>query len=296
LLGWKVKKKVQKIEKTVRENYLPRKKKYESLRPIFQGRNSYSKTDHDATFMHMKDDHMRNSQLKPAYNVQVGTEKGFVISYGLYPNPTDTRTLKPHLEQFQKAYGHYPRRVIADAGYGSEENYHYLDDAQIEGYVKYHLYHQEKKRSFTKRRYHVTRWPYDPETDTLTCPEGHPVSYEYTKPYQTDAGYKTTRRMYRCSKCDQCSVRSECTRAEFRMTAFSPKLWKLQRKARRRLDSGPGHRLYKRRGHEVETVFGQIKSNQGFKQFLLRGKKRVSTEWGLLMLGYNMKRLARALK
>ena len=117
---------------------------------MFQGRNSYSKTDVDATFMRMKEDHMRNGQLKPGYNIQVGTENGFVTSYGVYPNPTDTRTLIPHLDEFRNNYGHSPERVIADKGYGSLENYQELEDRQIEAYIKYPYWDQEKKKRSKK--------------------------------------------------------------------------------------------------------------------------------------------------
>jgi len=90
---------------------------------MFDGRNSYSKTDPDATFMRMKEDHMRNGQLKPGYNVQVGTENGFVVSYAIYPNPTDSRTLLSHVDAFEKAYGRNPENLVADKGYGSYKNY-----------------------------------------------------------------------------------------------------------------------------------------------------------------------------
>lgn len=237
---------------------------------------------------------MRNGQLKPAYNVQVGTEKGFVTSYGIYPNPTDTRTLADQLNRFHKAHGRMPKRVVGDAGYGSEENYTFLEDRGVVPYLKYGLHDQEKKRNFAKRRpYHSSRWPYDEEKDQLTCPQGYPVEYEYTTTVRTDAGYQTRRRMYVCRACNACPVKDECTRATYRKTAFSPSLRRQQGQVRKRLASGPGSRLYARRGHEVETVFAQIKSNQGFDRFQMRGTKGASVEWGLQMLGYNMKQLAR---
>jgi hypothetical protein len=120
----------------VETDFLPRKLKYEAQRAILGERNSCSKTDPDATFMRMKEDHMRNGQLKPGYNVQIGTENGFVLGYDIFANPTDTRTLKPHLENMRRRLGRLPARLIADAGYGSEENYAYLEENGVDALVK----------------------------------------------------------------------------------------------------------------------------------------------------------------
>ncbi len=98
--------------------------------------NSYSKTDPDATFMRMKEDHMKNGQLKPGYNVQIGTENQFVVGYRLHQRPTDTRCMKPHLEKVKNALGKLPGTIIADAGYGSEENYACLEEENAEAIVK----------------------------------------------------------------------------------------------------------------------------------------------------------------
>lgn len=92
-----LRRKLKKIARKLRKDYIPRAYKYEQSEKIFQGRNSYSKTDHDATFMLMKEDHMRNGQLKPGYNIQAATSNQYVIDYAIFPNPTDTRTLVPFL-------------------------------------------------------------------------------------------------------------------------------------------------------------------------------------------------------
>jgi transposase/Asp-tRNA(Asn)/Glu-tRNA(Gln) amidotransferase C subunit len=154
----KRKKKVQKIQKIFREDFFERKKKYNNYREVLGERRSYSKTDTDATFMRMKEDHMRNGQLKPGYNVQVGTENSFVLSYSVHPNPTDTRTLSSHLDKFKEDYGKYPENVISDAGYGSEQNYDYLDENNITPYVKYGTYKHEQKRLNKRNRYQSFRW------------------------------------------------------------------------------------------------------------------------------------------
>lgn len=289
----KRKKKLQKIEKTFNLDFSPRKKKYNEYRKILGERRSFSKTDTDATFMRMKEDHMLNGQLKPAYNVQVGTENSFILSYSVHPNPTDTRTLPIHLDELRNDYGKYPVNVIADAGYGSEQNYEYLEEKDMTAYVKYNTYKKELKKRDRTNRYRTYRWDYDPQEDELTCPEGAKLKYLYTKNYKTQSGWQSTRRMYKCDSCDICKVREECTRSEFRQAAFSPNLWNRKQVVKERLSSQPGISLMKRRSHEVETVFGQIKGNLGFRRFRTTGTEGVSTEWGLLMMGYNMKNLLR---
>ena len=105
----------------IEKDYLPRMEKYEKQEEILQERRSYSKTDTDATFMRMKEDHMRNGQLKPGYNVQIGTENQFILGYSVHQRPGDTSCMKPHLEQAREILGELPPNIVADAGYGSEE-------------------------------------------------------------------------------------------------------------------------------------------------------------------------------
>lgn len=111
--------------------------KYNEQETILAGRNSFSKTDTDATFMRMKEDHMKNGQLKPGYNLQISTESQLITNYSIHQNPTDTKTFIPHLNQFEQQYGKTPDVAVADAGYGSEQNYEYLAHKDIDSYVKY---------------------------------------------------------------------------------------------------------------------------------------------------------------
>jgi len=131
-------------------SYQERQKGYDESNKTFNGRNSYSKTDKDATFMRMKDDHMRNGQLKPAYNVQLAVETEYVVGVGVFQNPGDTVTLKPMLENMYEHTKMLIKRLIADSGYESEENYTYLESKGIIGYIKPQTYEQQKKRNFKK--------------------------------------------------------------------------------------------------------------------------------------------------
>ena len=116
---------------------------YDQHLEVMGERNSYSKTDPDATFMHMKEDAMRNGQTKPGYNLQIATENQFITDFALYANRTDTLTLPSFLESFKLRYHRYAKTVVADSGYGSEENYLFMDVHNMEAYVKYNYFHKE---------------------------------------------------------------------------------------------------------------------------------------------------------
>lgn len=287
-----VKKKLKKEIKLVEKDFLVRKEKYEQYRKQFNGRNSFSKTDPEATFMRMKEDHMLNGQLKPGYNIQVGCENGFVVGYDIFPNPTDTRTLIPHLENMKKRFGKLPKEIIADAGYGSEENYAYLERENVEATIKYTLWQKEQSRSWKKNQWNTENWKFDEVCDSYECPAGKQLSYSHNRINKTASGFRQNLRIYTCQDCGTCELRSECTRSqEGRSIQRNEAMIRLKQQARERLASDIGKKLMRRRAHEVETVFGQLKANQGFRRFRTRGIDKVSVEWGLLVLGFNMKRL-----
>jgi transposase len=290
----KLKSELRKDLKTIEKDYLPRKKKYEKAKRICGKRNSYSKTDPDATFMRMKEDHMRNGQLKPGYNVQIGTENGFVVGYDLFPNPTDTKTLKPHLKRQARRLGKKPKVVIGDAGYGSEENYTYLENRRSVAVIKYNMYRKEQSRKWKKDIFKTDNWEYNRKEKYYVCPNGNRLTFTETKRRKTDSGYPTTVEKYECKSCKYCRLKKQCTKAKGNRTIERNERWlRLRQKARRVLEDERYKELRKQRSVEVETVFGQIKGNLGYKRFLLRGMSKVSTEWGLLSLGYNLKQLYR---
>lgn len=150
--------------------------KYAEQERIPDGRNSCSKTGHDATFMRMKEDHMENGQLKPACNVQASSSDQYAVDYSVHPDPTDTTTLIPHLTRIQEDPGLLPEVITADAGYGPEENYEHLEKEGITAYVKYGSFNKEQhpgeaeeaKRPFTQDKLYYNR-----ERDCFTCPVGH---------------------------------------------------------------------------------------------------------------------------
>jgi hypothetical protein len=126
---------------------LEKKRRYEGYQTTFKGRSSFSKTDTDATFMHMKDDHMRNSQLKPGYNVQIGVSGEYIVGVDISSERSDQLTLIPLLERMESGFGQRHDAIIADAGYESEENYTYLESHGQRGFIKPQNYEKSKSRS-----------------------------------------------------------------------------------------------------------------------------------------------------
>jgi len=273
----------------IREEYLPRLKKYEEQERICGGRNSYSKTDHDATFLRMKEDPMLNGQLKPGYNVQIGTENQYILGYSIHQRPTDTTTLIPHLEKLKGRWGKLPGTIVADAGYGSEENYVYLEGERVGSYVKYNYFHKEKKRKYREDPFRAEHLEYEAENDRYRCPSGRWLSYTGHKTRVSDTGFKQEYRVYTCEDCRWCRSRLLCHTSKYNRTIeINTRLNELRAKARANLDSEKGKLLRSRRPVEVESVFGHIKHNRGFRRFLLRGIDKVSMEWGLLSIAHNL--------
>ena len=284
-----LKKKAKEFKKDIR----PRKQKYEEALSTFQGRNSYSKTDHDATFMRMKEDAMLNGQLKPGYNIQIGTENRYIVGFTIHPNPTDTKTLIPHLKHIETKLGQLPENIIADAGYGSEENYEYLEQKELGNYVKYNKFHWEKKRKNRDNPYLTENLTYDEETDSFLCPNQKRLIHVGKRKYVTDAGYETKRDYYRCENCSSCPYASDCKKTDKNRTIqVSHRLNELKKQANTNLCSEKGLKLRSQRVVEVEQVFGRLKGCWSFRRFHLRGNDKVKIEWGLLAIAHNISKMA----
>lgn len=280
---------VKKLEK----DYLPRQKKYEEQEKKLGDRNSYSRTDEDATFMRMKGEGRGKVWPKPGYNVQIGTENQFVVGFSVHQRAGDTSCLVPHLEQVKEQLGRLPENVIADGGYGSEENYAYLEKAEVGAYVKYNTFHLEQKEKYKQNPFRVENLMYNQERDEFICPANKRLVYRETSLRKTENGYLTERRHYECEDCQGCPMKPQCTRAAGnRRIQVSFRLKEMREKAMRNLLSEQGEALRSRRGVEVESVFGRLKHNWGFRRFLLRGKEKVKIEWGLLSIAHNMAKIA----
>ena len=280
-----LKKKVRALER----KDLPRLEKYEQQLEIAEDRKSYSKTDHDATFMGMKEDPMRNHQLKAGYNVQMGTEGQFIVGWSIHQKPTDTTCLIPHLKALKKSLGRLPTTIVADAGYGSEENYAFLEKKRIRAFVKYNMFRREGERSFRRQIYRKENMPYDDLLDRYRCPAGKYLTFLRTNPAMSENGHRSELRIYQGRGCEGCEHRDACCSGQGnRKIQVNRNLDRLRERARGRLESPEGHRLRSQRPVDVESVWGQIKQNRGFRRFMLRGLPKVSAEWGLVALAHNM--------
>jgi transposase len=269
--------------------------KYEAQEQIMgEGRASYSKTDTDATFMRMKDDHMGNGQLKPAYNLQISTNNQYVTSYSIHQKTTDTNTLIAHMEQHTQLYGEVPQSVTADAGYGSEQNYQWLEDKQVESYVKHNQFDRKQhKVTQDKSPFSADKLYYNQQGDYYICPMGQPMEAVSTYKSTTSNGYVQQIKKYRAKNCEGCPLRGVCHKSkENRVIEINHNLNRLKAKAEDRLKSQTGIEKRKRRCYDVEPVFANIKNNHGFKRFMLRGIHKVTVETGLLAMAHNLRKKA----
>lgn len=292
LEGKPVTKKVKQKLQYAKKNWPASMKRYKQHEKLLGKRNSYSKTDTDATFMRMKEDHMRNGQLKPAYNVQLSSHNQYIVHYSLHQNPTDTTTLKRHIDSFYTLYKHYPQVVVADAGYGSEENYQLLANRNIEGYIKHNQF-DRSQRSKNFDAFKSDNFQYDKQRDMIICPSGKPMK-PIGESYRTTAnGFKQKMIKYQAVKCHGCPLREQCHQQKGnRIVSINHRLRKLKQQADERLKSEQGVAYRKRRPADVEPIFGNIKYNKNFKRFMLKGLDKVEIETGLLALAYNLAKLA----
>jgi transposase len=311
-------KKLAKAVKVMEKDYLPQQKRYEEQERKLAGRSSYSKTDEDATFFRMKEDRGAEKPLpKPAYNVQTGTEGQFVVGFSLHQRAGDTACLIPHLEGVKAHLSAIARRkpeilpqqedhqpcclpknISADAGYGSEENYTYIEEHQLGNYVKYNTFYREQQKHrkpalIRKALFRSENFPYEAETDTFICPANQRLTYRGTSHERTENGYRVKLRHYEAPNCNDCPFKPECTRAKGnRRMRVSFRLRRFREQAKSNLLSEQGKLLRIQRNVEVESVFGHIKHNMRFRRFHLRGLEKVKTEWGLVCIAHNMRKLA----
>ena len=284
-----LKKKLEKLE----NEHLPKLQRYEDQEELLDGRNSYSKTDEDATFMHTKDDHLNTGVLKPCYNLQLGTEDQFIVNYTLHQSPSDMVVFTDHMDdtlQMLTAMGVAPpTRVSADAGYGSEENYEYLDQKAIEAYVKYSGYYQEQKGKGPKHPFHAGTLYYHAAGDFFICPMGQKMTYRGQQTKKTKTGYEQQLKLYQAQRCQGCPLRGVCHQgAGNRIIKVNHQARYYRQQAKQRLNSLRGIRMRKQRSIDTEPVFGQLKHNRHFRRFMLTGLAGVGTETGLLAIAHNL--------
>ena len=278
---------------------LAKLKQYTNDIHICGNRNSYSKTDHDATFMHMKEDYMRNGQLKPGYNVNVATCSDFIIGSYISSDRNDVHTLIPFMEQLQKNYaGRNIGSVVVDSGYESEENYCWFEaHPETELYVKPSNHEAAKHRKYRTDISRRENMAYNAQTDTYTCANGKLLQKTQEKKTHTASGLEITTSVYECGECDGCPLKEKCIRAcgskkplkERHKVIYVSKRFAEQRQAMEAKISSPkGCLLRVNRSIQAEGNFAYVKQNLDFRRFLLRGSTKVAAEWLLFSLALNI--------
>ena len=265
-------------------------------------RNSYSKTDIEATFMRMKDDHMMNGQLKPAYNVQIAVENYFIIHSYISNDRTDYNTLIPVLEKHKKVFDHYPQNVTADSGYSSERNLIYLEEKGIKSYIKLQLHEKMKTRAYQEDigKYYNMMYMIDEDSHYYQCYDGRRLEYVRTEVSPQD-GYTRKMEVYACDDCSGCEHKARCLyRYNEERDINKNKLMKinenweeLKSKSNENIQSEQGILNRQIRSIQTEGHFGDIKENDNFRRFNYRSLEKVYKEFLLYALGRNVNKYHR---
>jgi len=293
LQGKKIDKKKREQLRYAKKHYVESIKKYNEQEKELKGRSGYSKTDKDATPMRMKEDKGTNFAT-PGYNLQVSVSNQYVVDYTIHSNPGDSKTLIPHLEDYERYYKCIPEEVVADAAYGSEENYAYLESKNIESYIPYPSYrkeHKDRRKSKSVRDNLI----YNSEGDYYVCSGGRRLVKRKVLKNKSERGYVQEVHIYESEDCSGCCLRELCFRGKGnRIIRVNPKLNEYRSKMREKLSSDIGKSKLRSRCYNVESVFGIIKHNQGYRRVILRGEDKVSIEVGLVLLSYNLHKFARS--
>lgn len=270
--------------------------KYESYLELMGNRRSMSKTDFEATMLHMKYDYYCNTGVfKPGYNVQLGVADGFIWNLLITPDANDMPTYIPFMDKYYENYGCYPVNASADAGYGSYDNYLYNLSKGINSYIKFPQWKMEhtnsKKNEFKPFKFTVN------EKGNPVCPQGHEMhSVSNRRDYRNEKAYPRFVTVYACDHCENCPVKGKCTKSSGpRKVRKTVGLDELQADAREKLSSEKGVRMQADRSIMAEGVFGQIKEDYKFSRFHRRGSENVKTELLLVVITFNLRKLHRKL-
>lgn len=265
---------------------------YEYWLSIMGSRNSCSKTDHDATFMATKWDYYNQSGVtRPCYNCQIQVSGGIIVNAGVYQNPGDTLTWISFMEKFHEHYGFYPETPVADAGYGSYDNYMYNVQHGIKLVQKYNYFGKENDKKFQKKKYNVENWKRN-EEGYRVCPNGRVFDVYVRDVNKTPGKNLQIKQVYEeKAKCEGCPLREECLKGSKHKTLYKDVVKdEFQEEVNKNLKSEEGRQLCKNRCAQVEGAFGVIKQDMKFTRFSRKGLKNVEMEFYLVCLGLNFRR------
>lgn len=282
------------------DDYLGRLKKYNQQVHICGERNSYSKTDHDATFMRMKEDAMGNGQLKPAYNLQHGVDSEYITWLTIGPQPTDTTTLIPFLKDAGEHLKFKYKNITADAGYESEENYLFLESNGQLAYIKPANYEISKTRKYRNDIGRIENMAYDSESDSYTCRNGRKLTADHIRHSKSKTGYVSEKTIYKCEGCQGCPCKRECIKGNHCKTPMEERTKTLQvaktflkyrKEDLERMLSEEGILFRTNRSIQAEGSFGDLKQDMMFRRYLSKGASNVLAESMLLAMARNINKL-----
>ena len=282
------------------ETYIAKLKEYNKKLYVCGDRNSYSKTDPDATFMRMKEDAMLNGQLKPAYNLQHGVDSEYITWLDISSRPTDTRTLIPFLKDMELYLPFKYQEIVADAGYESEENYLFLEENGQLAYIKPQNYEISKTRKYRQDIGRMENMKYDEKADCYYCKNGQVLTAQYEKREKTASGYRRTVTVYRSNGCSGCPFKTDCIKGNNckipmedrqKVLYVSKKMKEKRQETLERITSDYGTQLRMNRSIQAEGSFANIKEDMEFRRYLYRGNANVTAQSILLAIGYNINKL-----
>lgn len=279
----------------IKSKHLPKLKAYEDKEDQLGGRNSYSKTDPDATFMRMKDDRLGTGQLKPAYNIQLSSEEQFIINYTVHQNANDASCYQAHTDMTLTMLDQMglPRFKLAhgDSIYGTEENYEYLETKEIGNYLKYPSFHRDQKPANKKYPFHRSKLYYNDQEQYYVCPMGQKMYKVSERKRVKKSGYESISSIYQAQNCQNCPLQGMCLKGKSkRRIERNHNLERHKHIAKQNLESEDGLSLRKIRSVDVEPIFGHIKFNRLYDRFYLKGMKKINAELGLHAIAHNLKK------
>ena len=251
-------------------------------------RNSYSKTDHSATFMRIKTDYMGNDQLLPAYNVQIAVADEYIAMVDVNHYRSDMDCFIPLMERFNKTYGFYPKYPVADAGYGSYNNYLYCEQKGMEKYMKFTMFKKETEdKNYRENPFRAENFPIDSD-GTMRCPNGKAFIFQYRQHVKGNA-YGRQEEIYRCEDCSGCPYAEKCKKTEENRTVrINQELTAMHQEVIQNLESIHGALLRMNRSIQAEGTFGVIKHDRWYKRIVRKGINSVRLEVLLVSIGHNL--------
>ena len=269
--------------------YIKRLKEYaKHIRTCGDNRGSYSKTDNDATFMRVNKDYMKNDQLLPAYNVQVGVCDEYIAVVNIQQYASDMDCFIPLMESFNKIYGYYPKYPVADAGYGCFNNYLYCEEHGMEKYMKFTMYEKETKdETYRDNIFRPVNFARDKDGN-LVCPNGKRFFYSHSLPVKGNK-FGRTEEFYQCEDCTGCPYREKCHKSEkSRTIKVNEELTQFHQEVLNNLNCIHGALLKMNRSIQAEGTYGIIKQNKGYRRIRRKGLKAVTFEFMLISAGFNL--------